>query len=75
MIKIIKATQKEIIVKEGPTVYSVTPETAKPEILEALKQQQEKPKTKPTKQTKKTTKKTTNTKKKTTKKTTKKTDN
>ena len=75
MVMIIKATKKELIVKEGSTIYSVTPETAPPQVQEALKeyqQKQEKPKKTTTKKadTKKeetpkktTTKKKTNTKK------------
>lgn len=78
MVMIIKATKKELIVKEGSTIYSVTPETAPPQVQEALKeyqQKQEKPKPKKATTTKKadtkkeeTPKKTTTKKKTSTKK-------
>jgi hypothetical protein len=69
MIQILKANQKEIIVKQGQSIYSTTPETATPEVQQALQQHNKKT---TTKKTEKTTKKT-NTKNKTTnKKTTKK---
>ena len=76
MVMIIKATKKELIVKEGSTIYSVTPETAPPQVQEALQEYQQKNQEKPKKPTTKkadtkkeetpkktTTKKKTNTKK------------
>lgn len=60
MVMIIKATKKELIVKEGSTIYSVTPETAPPQVQEALKEYQQKNPEKPKQET---TKKTTTTKK------------
>jgi len=71
MIKIIKATDNEIIVKEGPTVYSTTPATAKREVLEALEQSQKEAEVK--KESKKTNKKAPKKEDAKTKKTTKKT--
>jgi topoisomerase IA-like protein len=69
MVMILNATKKELIVKEGSTIYSITPETATPEIKEALKQYQQKNEEKPTKKTT-TTKKADDKKQETTKKTT-----
>lgn len=71
MIEIIKANKNEIIVKEGQSIYSTTPETAKPEILEKLQKTTDNKKKTETKKTT-TTKKTTNKKQETTKKTDKK---
>ena len=73
MIQILKANKNEIIVKQGQSIYSTTPETATPEVLEQLHKQQNTTKKTTTKKTEKptnkkqeTTKKT-NTKQKTTK--------
>jgi hypothetical protein len=67
MIQILKANQKEIIVKQGQSIYSTTPETATPEVKQALKQHQKQTTTTKTKQTpKKTNTKNKQTNKKTT---------
>jgi hypothetical protein len=42
MIQILKANQKEIIVKQGQSIYSTTPETATPEVQQALQQHNKK---------------------------------
>ena len=70
MVMIIKATKKELIVKEGSTIYSVTPETAPPQVQEALKEYQQKNPEKPKPKKATTTKKADNKKEETTKKTT-----
>lgn len=59
MIKIIKANKHEIIVKQGQSIYSTTPETATPEVKQALQQYTKETQKQDTKKTedKKTTKK------------------
>ena len=53
MIKILKQNQYEIIVQNGSSIYSTTPETAPPKIRKLL---QEKPKKTNTKKNKNPTK-------------------
>ena len=44
MIEILKKTKHEIIVKQGNSIYSTTPETAPQQVLDKLQEKQDTPK-------------------------------